>query len=530
MRRPMTRVSPPHRAALLLGLCLAAPLAGCKGKGGGPLARAERNDEAFAHVPVPPADGPKLFVLAAGTTVHARPVATAGKLGELRLGAAVARSKDPVTKDDCEGGWYAVRPRGFVCKGPGLALEAPAPNVTRGLPPPPDLTRALPYRYARARSENVPLYARAPSPADQLAGEPDLKKTLARGEDKALLGAAANDVPLDARGVPTGPPVLLPGGEGIEGGRRTGASYFVFGGDALAPAFVSPTPNPGEGVKAGGLRRGSGLAITGSLELESLGGLRRFAVTASGYLVPTDRLRPALGSTWHGVDVESIGLPVAFVHTSSAHLYSFAKGKAVKHDDEVERRAAVPLTGKFRTVEGVRYEETREGAWMRALDLMVIVKRHKFPDFVKGAQKWIDVSITSQTLTAYEGTKPVYATLVSTGRDQLKDPATTASTPRGELRMIGRSVSRALDPREVSGSFDVADAPWVMELEQGFALTGMYWSDGQGEAQTFHDVAMAPIDAHRIWTWAGPELPEGWHAVYDEAVEHEPACWVFVRP
>ena len=103
------------------------------------------------------------------------------------------------------GGWYAVRPRGFVCKGPGLALEAPAPNVTRGLPPPPDLTRALPYRYARARSENVPLYARAPSPTDQLAAEPDLKKTLARGEDKALLGAAANDVPLDARSVPTGP-------------------------------------------------------------------------------------------------------------------------------------------------------------------------------------------------------------------------------------------------------------------------------------------------------------------------------------
>lgn len=527
MRRPMTRVSPPHRAALLLGLCLAAPLAGCKGKGGGPLARAEPSDEAFAHVPVPSADGPKLWVLAAGTTVHERPSTTAGKLGELRLGAAVARSKDPYTKDDCDGGWYAVRPRGFVCKGPGVALEVPA--GVRGLPPAPDLTRALPYRYGRARSENVPLYARAPSPADQLAAEPDLKKILAHGEDKDPLGAAANDVPLDPRGVPIGPPVLLPGGDGIDGGKRTAASYFVFGGDAAAPAFV---PNPaGESVKAGGLRRGSGVAITGSLDLESIGGLRRFAVTAAGQLVPADRLRPALGSTWHGIDLEKLGLPVAFVHHASAHLFSFAKGKAVKHDDEVERRAAVPLTGKFRTVEGVRYEETREGEWMRAVDLMVIVKRHKYPDFVKGTQKWIDVSITGQTLTAYEGTKPVYATLISTGRDQLKDPATSASTPRGAFRVLGRSVSRAIDPREVSGSFDVADAPWVMELEQGFALTGMYWSDGQGEAQTFHDVALAPIDAHRIWGWAGPELPEGWQVVYDvESEQHEAACWVFVRP
>jgi hypothetical protein len=402
--------------------------------------------------------------------------------------------------------------------------------ATRGVPSAPDLAHALPYRYARARTENVPLYAHAPSPAEQLASEPDLKRAMAR-VDQDPLGAGANDVPLDARGVPTGPPVLLAGGEGIEGGKRTNLSFFNFGADAASPAF-----RPAGEVKVGGLRKGSGIAITGSLELESTSGLRRFALTSGGQLVPADRLKPALGSTWHGIDLEKIGLPVAFVHKTGAHGFSLAKGKAEKHDDEIERRTAVPLSGKFRTVDGVRYEETREGEWLRAQDLVMVVKRHKFPDVAKGSQRWIDVSVATQTLTAYEGTKPIYATLISTGRDQLKDPAASASTPRGLFRVVGRHVSRAIDAREVGGTFDVADAPWVLDVEaagdeaqavKGFSLVGAYWADVAGDATTFHDVALDPIDAHRLWTWAGGELPEGWQGVYGQPDE---STYVFVRP
>src|SRR5262249_30975532 len=155
---------------------------------------------------------------------------------------------------------------------------------------------------------------------------------------------------------------------------------------------------------------------------------------------------------------------------------------------ELERRSAVALSGKFRTVEGVRYEESRDGEWLKTQDLVMIVKRHKFPEFVKGTQKWLDVSIANQTLTAYEGTKPVFATLMSSGRDQLKDPQTSASTARGTFRVQSKHVTRARDSREAQGAFDVADVPWVMEFEPGFAITGMYWGDGVGEAQGFHDI------------------------------------------
>jgi hypothetical protein len=515
------------RAGLLCGLALAAvACVACKSRGGlGSLAHAEISDDAFANIPVPPADGPKLFALRDATPILDRPAPNGKKLGELRAGSVVARSKEAHSSRDCDGGWYVVRPRGFVCAGESAALGTPAtpegadrgrgsaPSL-QGLPAAPDLTRPMPYRYGRARAENVPLYARIPTPAEQLAVEPDLAKRRARESDKDPLGAAANDVPLDATGVPTGPPVLLPGGDGIEGSKRTVASYFLFPTEAPPPAALAAAE-----VKVGALRKGSGVALTGSLVTggDAEGGKdgRRFGVTVDGRLVPTDRLKPTLGSTYHGIDLEKVGLPVAFIHRLNVHAYALQRGKAIKLEDDVERRTAVPMSGKFRTVEGVRYEETRDGEWFRSLDLMVVVKRHKFPEFVKAGQKWLDVSIANQTLTAYEGTKPIFATLISSGRDQLKDPQTSASTARGIFKVLSKHVTRARDSREVGGGFDVADAPWVMEFEPGFALTGMYWGEGVGEAQGFHDIGLSPIDAHRIWIWADPQLPDGWHGVYE---------------
>ena len=157
-------------AALLGGLLIAGT--GCKSKdGASPLAHAEPADDAFANVPVPPADGPKIWAVKAGTPIVDRPSETAKPVGELGAGSSVARSKEPVSTSGCDGGWYAVRPRGFICAGGGAVIDV---TKVHGQPAAPDLSKALPYRYARARSENVPVYARTPSAAEQLTAEPDL--------------------------------------------------------------------------------------------------------------------------------------------------------------------------------------------------------------------------------------------------------------------------------------------------------------------------------------------------------------------
>ncbi|WP_437291594.1 L,D-transpeptidase family protein [Sorangium sp. So ce406] len=523
----------------LAGLAAALIISGCKAADAAvELSKGAGSDDGALQVPALPADGPRLVALRAGTPVLARPQAGARKLGELYPGAAVVRSSEPYGREGCSGGWYAIRPRGFVCAGDGATLRTELLSV---LPAPPDMSRPLPYRYGRARTQGAPAYVGVPSREELRHAEPDLDRHLERVQrSETQLGASANDVPLDTRGVASGPPVLLPGGDGIgEDGRRTEAGYFLLPtADAIAPlpplaalgialgAKDSARVDLRSALKAAPLRKGSGVAITRTFTTGETDG-RRLGATPDGRLIPVDRLQAALGSTWHGLDVEQLGLPVAFIHRHDVNTWSLGRGKASPNEEELERRTGVPLTGKFRTVGGVRFEEARDGFWLRAQDLVVIVRRTRFPDFAKGSQRWIDVSLANQTLTAYEGQKPIYATLISSGRDQLRDPGSSASTARGTFRVRSKHVTRNIDPREVADSFDVADAPWVIDFAPGHAMTGMYWSAGVGEAQGFHDIAMTPIDARRLFLWTEPQVPEGWHAVYSG---NDEGTLVHVRP
>lgn len=520
------RTLPAQGARFLLGALVA--LTGCTGHPATvpALSKTEAADP-VPDVPAPAEGGPKLVILRDRTPVMEGPSFGARVLGELRLGTVMPRSATALSHAECNGGWYAVHPRGFVCAGALATLDTGSATY---LPKPADLTHALPYRYGRTRSDNVPLYAKAPADADQAAAEPDLTKFLSRIDlDKEVYGPSANDVPLDARGVPTGPPLLSPTSDGVDAStKRSGASFFGFPADRAVSVFAS-FARPSAPAQTDGpvrLRKTSGVAITTSGSVEIGGKTRRFGITPDGMIVPVDRLKPALGSTWHGIDLEKTGLPVAFVHKLGVHTWKLKKGDADKTDEELERRSAVPLTGKFRTIDNIRFEESEEGYWVRAQDLTVVIKRSKFPDFAKGGQKWLDVSLANQTITAYEGRKPIFATLISSGRDVLGDPAQAAATPRGTFRVKSKHVTAAIDPREVHQSFDVGDAPWVLSLEGDFAITGTYWSE-VGEAQGFHNITLSPIDARRLWTWADPQLPEGWHAAYDQT---ETGTIVFVRP
>lgn len=494
-----------------IGLCLFAALAlgqaGCKREGGNVAlskqAPLDVDDGTIPNVPVPEENGPKLVALKEDVPVYERPATAAPVIGALRFGGAVARANEPFKKTaDCEPGWYPVRPRGFVCGDASVKLDGAELSSA------PDTQKALPYRYASVKSV-TPLYARAPTAAEQIENEPSLERHLKKvaSAEPTKLRASANDVPLDERGVATGPAVVTPESEGVSAeGHRTAQSFFDFGGDKALPAIP-----PRDGLVALVLRRGSVVALTGTVSVEGPHGPRRFGVTPEANLVPLDRVDPALGSVWHGVDLtKEKGLPLAFVLRHEVCPYELGKGKAKRlEDDEHEKRAVIHLTGRFRTVESVQYDESEEGVWFRSKDLIKVVKRTKFPDFVEDSSKWVDVSLALQTMTLYEGKKPVYATLISSGKDVLGDPETSAATKLGTYSVTVKAATRTLDPREVDQTFDVQHAPYYLEYSPGFALTGSIWSDPQGEARGYHNIALTPVDAHRVYSWSGPELPTG---------------------
>src|SRR6187397_2625091 len=160
----------------------------------------------WAQVPMPPADGPTLAAVAMVTPIQPKPDKSAEPIGYLRLGARVARSAEPVSKRDCVGGWYAVRPVGFVCVGDTATLKLDHPLV-RALDVEPDRTKPMPYKYAFARSI-APNYLRIPTREQQFQYEMRLERHLRSYKKLAekwdALDVGANDVPLDDNGVALG--------------------------------------------------------------------------------------------------------------------------------------------------------------------------------------------------------------------------------------------------------------------------------------------------------------------------------------
>ncbi|MSP23869.1 MAG: L,D-transpeptidase [Myxococcales bacterium] len=484
-------------------------------------------DEGIPNVPVPQANGPKLVSLRHGASIYDRPALTGNVIGSLRLGAKVARAETPYSKRGCEGGWFAIRPRGFVCAGVDSSVDLELP-VSKAFSEGPALDAALPYRYGRVRDGAAVLYAALPTAEEQALAE-DKHKAVADEVGARRLGPSATDVPLDGAFLPTGVPVLERDAAGVgPDGYRTVASWFSFPGPASLPSFLGYGTTLVGGIETRVLKAKSGVAITGSFVVGEGASERRFGIAADGQFVPIDRLNEALGSTFFGIPLRGKNLPVGFA-LRNPHTYRLKKDtKPERLDEELEHNQALPLTGRFRTIDSTLFYSIDDERWIRHRDLILVQARHKFPEFASGVQKWIDISLANQTLIAWEGRRPVFATLVSTGQDRLGDPnAGAPATLQGTFRVRAKHVTMKLDDAEAKGAFSIADAPWGLEFADGFAITGSYWQKNFGEAENFHNVTLAPVDAHWLWHWATPELPEGWHST--RVAEDTESTMVFVH-
>ena len=106
-------------------------------------------------------------------------------------------------------------------------------------------------------------------------------------------------------------------------------------------------------------------------------------------------------------------------------------------------------------------------------------------------ERWIDVNLTTQTLAAYEGRRPVYRAAVSTGL-----PYTP--TPAGEFRIWVKFV---YDDMQGPGYY-LPDVPYVMYFYRGYGLHGTYWHDNFGTPMSHGCVNLSNADARWLFSWA----------------------------
>jgi hypothetical protein len=221
--------------------------------------------------------------------------------------------------------------------------------------------------------------------------------------------------------------------------------------------------------------------------------------------------------------------PIGFI-LWNGHQYNLsADGKTLTRGIAVDRFTAVGLTGKAMSQGGHSFMETQNGWWMRNGDGRVT---HPLPppkDLLPN-EKWVDVNLSTQTLVAFEGEKPVFATVVSTGKKDRDNPDKTKNheTRAGIFRIREKHIAATMDGDVASdGPYSIEDVPWIMYFNGSIALHGAFWHSQFGNVKSHGCVNMSPLDARAMFAWTDPPLPEGWHGVW--ATPEHPGTRVIVH-
>ena len=443
----------------------------------------------------------KLAALAWETLVHEEPRTSSKVLGYIRAGGIVAAAVTSTPGDDHCGEWRAVSPVGYVCVEPNNAtLDLQTPLVV-ALSHRPDPNERLPYMYGIARS-NAPLYSRLPTLAEAENSEWHFRSHLRRwfaAEDGATF---RYDYWLRGKSDPSPPALEL---------WQTQATREVpewLAGGKLAPGNLSGLKHHDDLV-VGMTKDHNGFAVLDTAVSEG----RRYGITTDLLVFPVDRMRPIEGSDFHGYRIpEDVDFPFALVRRDGAAAFVRQRGRLVK-SHAVARRAAIRLTGTQKFFDGTFYLEATDGTWLSDQFVSRVDRVTRTPKWGADGERWIDVSIAKQVLVAYEGTKPVYATLVSSGEAGLNDPETTKSTVLGSFRIFNKNLTTTMSSEVVGEEFELKDIPYVQYFEDGYALHAAYWHDDFGTPRSHGCINLSPEDARWLFNWTEPQVPRGWHGV-----------------
>jgi hypothetical protein len=274
---------------------------------------------------------------------------------------------------------------------------------------------------------------------------------------------------------------------------------------------------------AAAVHRSEGQLSEVSLTVERRGSVRVdgevYWRTRHGLIARND-IRRLRGSSFEGVALDaSLHLPVAWTipgerRTTPVRLSPSKRSRAssrvpaftVLHEPD----AAADPDFVFAPTQG----------WLPRADVRVAMPAEP-PADLQPDEMWLDVDLAEQTLVAYRGAEPVFATLVSTGKARYE-------TPTGEFRIERKVAMRTMNSRPgAKESYAVDKVPWTAYFKDGYALHTAYWHSGFGRVRSHGCINLSPTDAKRLYDWMGPHAAPGWREVY--ATADQPGTRLRVR-
>jgi hypothetical protein len=258
----------------------------------------------------------------------------------------------------------------------------------------------------------------------------------------------------------------------------------------------------------------AGAVTVRRLEEVRVGG-RLFWKTSTGELVEAARIRPHDPSRFGGVDLAPEGapaLPFAWAQArgnpkAQIALRALPEGKG----PILSRVPARTILAVHETSTDGLWVRVGDGAWAASSDLHV-ARLSDPPPLTRVEERWIDIDLDEQVLVAYEGARPVYATLVSTGNRKWP---TTEGIYRIWIKFAETDMSGQMGDEQ---PYSVATVPWTAYFAKDLALHTAYWHDRFGEPRSHGCVNLSPTDARWLYFWTSPDVPLGWsmaHGVFE---------------
>ena len=484
-----------------------------------------------------PWEGPWFVVTRIAAAVYSEPVFDRKKkLGYVRSGGRIPVKQDPVSKHNCSSGWYQVVSGGFICGNLGTTnLSHPKVKFATKQP---DLDEVLPYTYARNAKHGTPLYKSVPSREQMYQYEPYLpgakapraKEPKPEPTPVASSSAAAPDA---GSPPPASSAATTTGASDAIGAALADAGVLVEPADAgdepqtpwwqqenaderLSDLKIEDLAAGADDVLAKRMVKGFYVAIDKTFRWNN----RTWYKTTKGLVAPADRFWQVAGSKFKGVELDGTEwkLPVAWVYGGRKRTTTYELDEdtsKLKPAGTIKRFHAVALTGKTQKVRKRTYWQTKDGLWIKDSHVRVTSPADP-PEDLQPQERWIDVNVSQQTLVLFDGTRPIYATLISTGKKSTikeKDHRTKV----GEWRVREKHITTTMDGDGTAAGdlpYSIEDVPYVMYYHRSYAVHGAFWHRNFGVRMSHGCINLAPLDAKHLFFATEPRLPEGWHGVW----------------
>jgi lipoprotein-anchoring transpeptidase ErfK/SrfK len=132
-------------------------------------------------------------------------------------------------------------------------------------------------------------------------------------------------------------------------------------------------------------------------------------------------------------------------------------------------------------------------------------------------QLWVSIDLFEQVAIAYDGTQPVFASLVSSGLPRWE-------TREGLYHIYYRHLREEMHGGTPGDDFySLEEVPWTMFFDEGRALHGAYWHDGFGYRRSHGCVNLSITDAKWLYDWVAKAM--GSRSSTDR--ENGPAVYIY---